>query len=1082
MPHRTLLRLSRRSLLSRVLLPSLLLPLVFAPGRAAAAVERGGPAALAGPARVAARQVVALDTAWRFTLSDPAGAEAPAWDDATWRLLDVPHDWAFEAPYEEAAAQGEKGGYKPGGVGWYRRSFDCPAEWADREVRIEFDGVYMNSTVWLNGQPLGRRPYGYGSFGYDLRPQLRPGRNVLAVRVDNSREPSARWYHGCGIYAPVRLVVTGAVRVAPSGVAVTTPALGPEQATVSVRTELENRGPEARRGRLVTRLFAPDGAPVAAAEAAFTLAGGATTTLPQTLTVAHPQRWDLATPVLYTAVSEVWADAAAAAVAAATVPAAPPAGADRLTPSDALRTRFGFRTVRWDAATGFWLNERNVKLLGVCEHLEGGPVGAAWPDRLIRWKLESLRRMGANAIRTAHNPQVPRFYEWCDELGLLVMDEIFDGWRKKAEQDYGAQAFADWWERDLRDWLRRDRNHPSVVLYSLGNETQGPVAPALVRVCHEVDPTRLVTSGFAGAEFMDVLGVNGHSERQRFFREPPRDRAFVATEAPHTWQVRGFYRTQTWWRDGYPNRNQDPFPLPNLTPTEIFTYDWAPAARKTSAKQVFNSSYDNATVRISARKNWELLRDLPWFSGHFRWTGFDYLGEAGYVHGGWPFRAFMGGALDLAGFEKDLFYLYQSQWTTAPMVHLLPSWTHPRLALGTPVPVQAYSNAEEVELFRDGRTLGRRRPGRRAEDMACQWLVPWQPGTLEAIAYRGGREVARTRQRTASAPAALRVDTDQSALAVDGQDVAVVTLAQVDAAGTLYPYGENRIGFRLEGPARLLALENGNPVDTEPNWGPTSRRAFFGLARAFVQATRAAGDVALVAGAILGERRQLTSNRVHVDVRRVWLRGAPAAAAQPPAWQIHYTVDGREPTPQSPRYAGPFTVPLGTTVRALVREAGRDVLRLEETFAADAGLHWPAPGEAATVAPTGRQAEDATLTGAHKEGQRSGFYGTGYAVVPAGGAVTWYEENDGGSAPVWLRVRYATGDDARGPVPEIRLTANGQALPAVALAATAEGRWHTCAVPARLERGANHVRLEVRAGAPLLVDELVLEPAAGIQK
>ena len=243
--------------------------------------------------------------------------------------------------------------------------------------------------------------------------------------------------------------------------------------------------------------------------------------------------------------------------------------------------------------------------------------------------------MGCNSIRTAHNPQLPVFYDICDEEGMLVMDEVFDGWSTKAPFDYGNQAFAGWWERDLRDWVRRDRNHPSVIIYSVGNETRGDVASELVKVCHEEDDTRLVTSGHSGSDFMDILGVNGHSEKKSFILNyKPGKKAFVGTETPHTWQVRGYYRTQTWYRDGYPNKRQDPFEIPDLCETEIFNYDWAPASKWTNRKQHFNSSYDNAVVRINARQNMAYLRDLPWYLGSYRWTGFDYLGEAGYVHGG----------------------------------------------------------------------------------------------------------------------------------------------------------------------------------------------------------------------------------------------------------------------------------------------------------------------------------------------------------------------------------------------------------------------------------------------------------------
>jgi beta-galactosidase len=996
----------------------------------------------------AERRIEDLDRGWRFHPGDAPGAEQPGFDDRGWRQLDVPHDWAFEAPYDEAAAQGDRGGYKPGGVGWYRREIELQP--GGRQWRVEFDGVYMNSEVWINGHALGRRPYGYVSFGYELTPHLRPGRNVIAVRVDNTREPSARWFHGCGIYGHVRLVATGALRVAPWGVFVRTDDLADDFATVTVRTELQDFAGSRGPAELTTRILAPDGTEAARATAAVNPApDAAATTLTQQFRIEAPQRWDLDTPRLYTVASEV-------------------RSADAVT--DAVATRFGLRELRWDQATGFWLNGRNVKIRGVAEHLEGGPVGAAWPDDLIRWKIQLLRAMGANAVRTAHNPQVPRFYELCDELGLLVLDEIFDGWRRKAPEDYAEQVFGEWWERDLRDWLRRDRNHPSVFLYSLGNETSGDVAAELLRVAREEDPTRLFTSGHAAPALMDVYGMNGGSESPRFFRNPPPAKPFLATEAPHTWQVRGFYRTQSWFRDGVNGTgNREPFPLADLTPEEIFTDDWTAPTRKANRAQVFNSSYDNAMARITARKNWELVRDLPWFSGHFRWTGFDYVGEAGYGHGGWPFRAFMGGALDLAGFPKDLYYFYQSQWTEAPMLHLLPHWTHPRMAPGTRIPVWAYTNVDEVELFLNGRSLGRDHPGTKAEEMQCEWLVPWEPGLVEAVGYRGGREVVRAAQRTAGAPAGLRLRVETDGFPADGRSTARLTVAQVDAAGVEYPYGENRATFRIEGPARLLSLENGNPVDTEPNFGVNTRRAFYGLVRAFLQSTRDDGAVSVVVGAINGERRQLTSNRVTIDVQRLAIRGAPV----PGSFTIHHTTDGTRPTPASPRYEGPLTVPRGTTVRALVLEAGRELLELEESFAADAGLHWLAPGEPREAPDSGLQAEKAVYENGSPRRRLLGFKGSGYIELREGGWLEWYQENDGGRGRFRLSFRQARGPGIPG-APSAILVNDVQVgeLPPPAVAA---GEWEVHHMTVTLEGGANRIRVVNSPGNRVLLDELRVE-------
>ncbi len=992
-----------------------------------------------------------LDGDWKFQLGDWPGAEVPAFADGAWRTLELPHDWAFEAPYAEEAAQGFRGGYKPGGIGWYRREIQLTAAEAAQPTRIEFDAVYMNSDVWINGHPLGRRPYGYISFGYDLTPHLQAGRNVVAVRVDNSREPSTRWYHGCGIYGHVRLVATGAVRVAPSGVFVHSPEITDATATVIVRTEVQRLAGGSENVRLKTRLLAPDGK--VAAEAATSVAfdrTAAEAVVEQTFTVAGPQRWDLATPRLYTAVSELSAGGAA---------------------TDRVETRFGLREIRWDTATGFWLNGRNVKIRGVSEHLEGGPVGAAWPDDLIRWKIKLIQDMGANAIRTAHNPQLPRFYELCDELGMLVLDEIFDGWKEKAPTDYASQVFGEWWERDLRDWLRRDRNHPSVFLYSLGNETSGPVAADLVRVAHEVDPTRMTTSGHAAPAQMDVQGTNGSSESPRFFRNPPPAKPFIATEAPHTWQVRGFYRTKSWFRDGLNGTgNREPFPLADLTPEEIFTDDWTAPAKKANRAQVFNSSYDNSMARMTARKNWELSRDLPWYAGNFRWCGFDYGGEAGFGHGGYPFRGFMGGIIDFAGFPKDTYYFYQSQWTQAPMLHLLPHWTHPRMAPGTKIPVWAYTNVDEVELFLNGRSLGRDRPGRKAEEMQCEWLVPWEPGVIEAVGYRDGKEVLRASQRSAGAPAALQVSADSPGFPADGRAIARVTVAQIDAAGTFYPYGENRVAFRVEGPAKLISLENGNPVDLEPNWGVDSRRTFYGLTRAFLQSTRADGAVTVVAGAINGERRQLTSNRVTIDARRVALRGpAPADAA----FVIRYTLDGSVPTPASPRYTAAFAVPLGVTVKALVLENGRELLRLEESFAADVGLHWLAPGEPREAPEAGLQAETARHENANIRRKYLGYIGGGYLQVNEGGWVEWYQENDGGRGS--FRLRFRQTHTPEGPKAPSAILVNGEPIGELPVPGGEPGSWQTFEINATLANGANRIRVVAPAGGDLSLDELLVE-------
>jgi beta-galactosidase len=339
-------------------------------------------------ASLSAREVHDFDAGWKFELGDSPKAKAASFDDAAWRTLDVPHDWAFEADYSPDGAQRDRGGYKPGGIGWYRKTFELPKSWNGKNIRIEFDAVFMNSEVWINGKPLGKRPYGYISFDYNLTPHLKPGKNVVAVRVDSSLEPAARWYHGCGIYGHVKLVATGAAAVAQNGVYVTTPNVSDKQATVSVETELAGKF---KGAKLETVILDPSGNVVA--KDSVQVASGM---VKQTLTVKQPMRWDVDTPNLYTVVSRLG--------------------------DDEVKTRFGIRTLRWETDTGFWLNGRVVKLKGVADHSEAGPVGAAYPDELLRWKIQQLKDMGCNSIRTAHNPQTPLFYDLCDEMGILVMD------------------------------------------------------------------------------------------------------------------------------------------------------------------------------------------------------------------------------------------------------------------------------------------------------------------------------------------------------------------------------------------------------------------------------------------------------------------------------------------------------------------------------------------------------------------------------------------------------------------------------------------------------------------------------------
>lgn len=825
------------------------------------------------------RVVQDLDCNWRFALGDRAARCYPGFDDSEWRVLDLPHDWSIEGDYSKTNTSGVLCGYLPSGVAWYRREIQMPDAWAGKRFKVEFDGVYMNSEVWLNGIRVGTRSYGYISFTCDLTQQMKPGRNVLAVRVDNSREPSARWYHGCGIYGSARLIVADPVHIPTSGVFVQTPLVTQDAAVVRADVEVKNASKSTAEIQVDMEILGADNQAQGFATAKKSVLAGETVIVTQELALKHPRLWSIDSPSLYTLKTRVVRDNKTV---------------------DEVSTPFGVRTLRFDAETGFYLNDQPVKLKGVCEHQGGSPFGAAIPEAMMERRLKQLKEMGCNAIRVSHNPQLPYFYDLCDRMGFLVMDEIYDGWHEKADHDYGGRFFEAEWRRDVTDWIRRDRNHPCVIFWSIGNETGKNDDHKITELIHSLDKTRPTTGG-AVIYGVDVAGFNGGIvEKDAVLLDFHRDNPtvpIVMTEEPHSFQTRGFYRTvRTVFRD------MDN--LPNYAEPEVFT----------GGHTAYRSSYDNCGRRLVARNCWKRTLSRPWVMGEFRWTGFDYLGEAGWSGTQSLARAFNFGVIDLAGFPKDHYSFYQSIWTEKPMVHLLPHWTHPGLE-GKTIPVVAYANAEEVELFQDGTSLGRKP---RTDLFECVWQVPYKPGELKAVAYRGGKAVAETVQRTAGTPSVLQIATDNTALKVSRSDLALVSLAVLDDRGTLVPYADSHIGVALLGPARFHGCENGDPVDITPQREPW-RKAFAGLARAFYAGMDGKdGPVEVAALSVLGDSRFNGNATVTLAFVRVALRGP--LSTQP--FEIHYTLDGTEPALSSPRYTAPFSLQKTTTVRAALFREG----------------------------------------------------------------------------------------------------------------------------------------------------------------
>ena len=751
-------------------------------------------------ARGQARVTASFDADWRFFKGDAQGAEAKEFDDSDWRRLDVPHDWSIEGPFDEKNPTGKDGAYLPAGVGWYRKHFTPPAAFARRRVFIDFDGVMANSDVWVNGRHLGRRPYGYSSFRYELTEHLKfGGENVVAVRADNSGQPASRWYTGAGIYRHVRLVTTDPVHVEHWGTFVTTPRVTDAVAAVNVRSAVVNQSAAARGVSLQVQLISPDGKVVGTAETApKQLAAGESADFTQEISVASPRRWDIRDPNLYRAVVRV-------------------REGRRVLDDEAVT--FGIREFRFEPATGFWLNGRNFKLKGVCLHHDGGAFGAAVPLRVWERRLEILRRFGANAIRTAHNPPAPEFLDLADRMGFIVMDESFDVWTvAKRPFDYHLY-FDEWSKRDARDMVRRDRNHPSVVIYSAGNEIHDTpqaelakrILGGLVEVFHAEDPTRPVTQALFRpnvshdydnglADMLDVVGQN--------------------------------YREK-----------------------EILAAHYQKPTRKILG-----------TENTHAREQWLALRDNPPYAGQFLWTGIDYLGESP----GWPLVSFNFGLLDRTGTPRPLAYQRLSWWGEVPVVFavrrvaptplaptdpgygndrrptvLFDDWTP-----GNTAPheenVEVYSNAEQVELFLNGRSLGSK--ARPSDDAPRNWQVPFEPGTLRAVGTAGGKVVATHELRTAGRPARVLLSVDKARLSNAWDDVVYVEATVVDADGVIVPTASDLVTFNAAGAGRVVAVDSGDNASHEP-FQASQRRAFQGRCFAVLKATAPRGRVNVTASA-----------------------------------------------------------------------------------------------------------------------------------------------------------------------------------------------------------------------------------------
>jgi len=747
---------------------------------------------------VRARQIESFDADWRFIKADREQGQAVGLDDSQWRMLDVPHDWSIEGPFDQNNPAGGAGAFLPTGVGWYRKHFTLGVDQSTRLALVEFDGVMANSDVWINGFHLGKRPYGYVSFRYELTGHLNYGdgkENVLAVRVDDGNQPASRWYAGAGIYRHVRLVLTDPVHFVPSSTFVTTPEIGNTDAKVHVHTTIVNQSDSSKSVAVDVTVLAPDGHSVGkTSPQQITIAPGKSVDVDQDLTVPA-LLWDLTQTNLHTAVARIH-------------------DGDQILDDDV--TPFGIRTAEFKADTGFWLNGKNIKLKGVCMHGDLDGLGTAVPLAAWEHRLAAFKALGANAIRTSHNPVAPEFLDLCDREGFLVMDEMFDCWTvAKNPYDY-SKFFRDWSLIDLRDTVLRDRNHPCIVMYSAGNEIHDtprpdiaiPILKSLVEAFHQNDPTRPVTQALLRpnrshdfddglADLLDVIGVN--------YRD---SEAIAAHEAK-------------------------------------------------PSRKIFGSESGKDA------KAWAAVRDNAAYAGQFLWVGADYLGESRR----WPGISRENGLIDLTDRPRPIAFQRQSWWSDEPMVAIArhqgevrtgndagePQTRAIESADWTPAntkphdeQIVVYSNAEEVELSLNGKSLGSQ--NRRGDGSGFMWTVSFVPGTLSAVARNGGKVVATDELRTAGKPAKIVLSTDHAQLAPVWDDVSYVTATIVDADGVCEPVANDLVKFQIDGPGKLAAVENADVNSTEP-FQAQQRHAFRGVCTAIVRATASSGKIHFTATA-----------------------------------------------------------------------------------------------------------------------------------------------------------------------------------------------------------------------------------------
>ena len=784
---------------------------------------------------------VSFNEGWKFHKGEAKNAQYLSFDDSSWRNQNLPHDWAIEGPFD-IEYNARCGGLPFHGEGWYRKSFNVPKNLKGKHVSLHFDGAMYNAKIWLNGVLIGNRPNGYIGFSVKLSEYLNyGGENLIAVQL-TPEDLSSRWYPGAGIYRNTWLEINNPVHVPKWGTFITTPKITDKLANINIKTEIENTTSINKTITIQTIIFSKENQELSSISEAISVNKNEISIINQSTEIANPKLWGLQSPYLYRAETKLF---------------------EKGNLIDTYNTTFGVRTIEYGSDFGFKLNDKSTKFQGVCLHHDLGPLGTAVNRRATERQLEIMQDMGVNAIRTSHNPPSPEQVQLCDEMGLMIQIEAFDMWEKPKVKNGYSKVFNEWHEQDLRDMIRAFRNSPSVVMWSIGNEILEQsdkingkrIANELAMICKQEDPTRPTTAGFnyypapiknGLASAIDLVGWNYKPRKYSEITERNPDWVIYGSETSSTVSSRGVYHL--------PIEKYELHESLQITSYDIIGPPWA----------------------YPPDIEFESLENNPNNLGEFIWTGFDYLGEPtpfggkdnstnGYWNGNWPARSSYFGAVDLCGLPKDRFYLYQSQWTKDPMVHVLPHWNWEGME-GKKIPVFSYTNCDEVELFVNGKSHGKKikgidktpipinfidwEGGRYQGDFMSpyrlHWNVPYEAGELKVIGYIDGKKVTEKQINTAKKPAKIELVPDRNLIKSDREDMSFVTVRILDIEGNLCPNSENLVEFELKGEGEIVAVGNGNPATTEL-FQSNQRKAFSGQCMVYIKASSSPGEIILKA-------------------------------------------------------------------------------------------------------------------------------------------------------------------------------------------------------------------------------------------